>query len=501
MKLILIDGKPLVFKSSVVELQYKGEEVGIIYNFVKILRKILLKLLEDDEGICIVVWDKGKSKYRRELYPDYKANRKMTDEDYERYKNKVVPQIQKIKEILFYLGMPQVEADDTEADDIIGVLVEKNKENFDKILVVSPDKDMYSFLRENVILYNPISEKFYDLQSFYKDFDSLSPQQYVFVKALAGDPSDNILGVEGIGIKTAVNLIKQYGTVENLFNNCEGKWKDKLIEERNKIEVYVKVLSPVLELSQLENRVGVEQSFLEMFNNYFEEVKVKEIFSELGFVSLLDIWNDWVDIFLRLNKMLASFKLERLEQEYVNCQKCTLCQYRKNVVFGEGTGCENYMIIGESPGRKEDEIGKPFIGDAGQLLMDMLEKNNLCREMFYITNAVLCFPVNAEGVKLVKRDPSDKELLACKDRLKKQIKILRPRLIILLGNYAVAQVLDFNKKDVKVSKMRGLMNSSVGKCYVTYHPASFLHNRDDGNRLMEFYNDWKEISRIIHSGV
>ncbi len=477
-----------------VGLSYQGQEVGIVFSFLKSFKKLLNELLLED-CIAIVVWDKGRSKRRKELYPGYKANRIRSEEDAQQYEKIVLPQIKRIKEIVKCLGVPQIEADHVEADDIISVLVNKNTDVFEKILIVSPDKDMHCLLRENVVCYNPMSEETFTADDFYQKTDGLWPAQYVSVKALAGDASDNVPGVHGIGIKTAISMIREFRDLDTLFQGYKGKWKEALDAERDNIKLYEEVLTPAASLDTIENKEIVIESLSKIWDGWFDDMRVKEICDDLGFKSLLENWKEWSEIFYRLNKELAGYRLNKLESEYENCSKCALQEHRKHVVFGFGTGKEEYMIIGESPGRNEDEVGKPFIGDAGQLLTNMLRRNNLLREMFYITNSVLCFPLKSDGVKLIKRDPADKELEACGERLRRQIQIIKPRLIIVLGNVAIRQVLGLTGKDAKVGKMRGLINSVIGKVYVSYHPASLLY---DNSHLLEFYDDWAKIRKIIY---
>lgn len=150
-----------------------------------------------------------------------------------------------------------------------------------------------------------------------------------------------------------------------------------------------------------------------------------------------------------------------------NCLRCPLGAERKTLVFGDGDPNAKIMIIGEGPGADEDLSGKPFVGRAGKLLTDILKAINITREEVYIANIVKCRPPG-------NRVPQDNEIEACIPYLQKQIEIIKPEFILVLGLTAAKNLLQL--KD-SLTSMRGKVHEFMGaKAMVTYHPAALLRN-------------------------
>ncbi len=166
---------------------------------------------------------------------------------------------------------------------------------------------------------------------------------------------------------------------------------------------------------------------------------------------------------------------EKLKEEIKACTKCALHRNRRNPVPGEGPIGAEVMVVGEAPGRREDELGRPFVGMAGKLLDTLLEKAGLRRDQVYITNVVKCRPPG-------NRDPRPEEISACLPYLLRQIRILRPRVIIAVGRIAASTL--FKLAGLKWRGMKaehGIVYDAtiegVGvKLVATYHPASALYN-------------------------
>lgn len=159
--------------------------------------------------------------------------------------------------------------------------------------------------------------------------------------------------------------------------------------------------------------------------------------------------------------------LTDFENKICNCKKCDLAKTRNKFVFGSGDPNARVLLIGEGPGADEDKQGLPFVGKAGQLLTDILKAINFAREEVYIANIVKCRPPG-------NRTPTGAEIDACIPFLQKQIELIKPELILLLGATAVLGLLQ--KKD-SLSSLRGKIFEYGGaKVMVTYHPAALLRN-------------------------
>ena len=153
--------------------------------------------------------------------------------------------------------------------------------------------------------------------------------------------------------------------------------------------------------------------------------------------------------------------------EIKDCQKCPLGKTRKNFVFGTGNPDAGLMLIGEAPGRDEDEQGEPFVGRAGQLLNKILQAINFRREEVYIANILKCRPPN-------NRDPLPEEVEQCEPYLHRQIEIIQPKLILALGRVAAQTLL---RTRTSLANLRGRLHDYRGiPMIVTFHPAALLRN-------------------------
>ena len=176
---------------------------------------------------------------------------------------------------------------------------------------------------------------------------------------------------------------------------------------------------------------------------------------------------------------------KELEAECNNCKKCKLCQGRNNVVIGTGNKTADLMFIGEGPGADEDAQGIPFVGKAGKLMNTAFQGMGIKREEVYIANIVKCRPPN-------NRNPEDDEARACLDYLRNQVILVKPKIIVLLGNVALKNILG---KEYGITSARGKWVEKNGIMYMpTFHPAALL--RDETKKIM-FWKDLKEVKKAM----
>lgn len=167
-----------------------------------------------------------------------------------------------------------------------------------------------------------------------------------------------------------------------------------------------------------------------------------------------------------MDPAIATMNLEELNSSAQNCQKCPLCTNRKNVVFGEGSPTADLMFIGEAPGDDEDQQGRPFVGQAGELMTKMIAAMQFTREEVYITNIVKCRPPK-------NRNPLPEEADICLQYLQRQIELIQPKAIVVLGAVPLKYLL--NK--VGITRLRGQWDSYKGiKVMPTFHPAYLVRN-------------------------
>ncbi len=175
--------------------------------------------------------------------------------------------------------------------------------------------------------------------------------------------------------------------------------------------------------------------------------------------------NEWYGAIPRIEESVPDLSL--FERSVSECRLCALSETRKHFVFGTGNPAARLMLIGEAPGEEEDKQGKPFVGKAGQLLDKILSAIGFERGEVYIANVLKCRPPH-------NRDPLPEEIALCLSLLQRQISIIRPGLILLLGRIAAHAVL---KSAAPLTQMRGRVHLLDGiPALVTFHPAALLRN-------------------------
>jgi len=177
-----------------------------------------------------------------------------------------------------------------------------------------------------------------------------------------------------------------------------------------------------------------------------------------------------------------SQKLKVIKQNVIECVKCDLSKTRTNSVPGKGNFKSNVIFVGEAPGRNEDKNGEPFIGVAGKKLSAALEKAGISREEVYITNIVKCRPPK-------NRVPTTTERDTCKEYLKQEISIIKPKIICILGNTAFNSLLGGSE----ITKFRGkLVRKDKQLYFLTVHPAATIYNQE----LIKVLD--KDIVKLFH---
>ncbi|MCE7857475.1 MAG: DNA polymerase I, partial [Ignavibacteria bacterium CHB3] len=284
--------RPLTTKS--------GEPTSAVFGFMN----QLVKVLEDHKPDYIAVASDSKEKtFRHEIYKEYKATREAMPED-------MIPQIGRIKEIVELLNIPLYIKPGYEADDIIGTAVRLAEKKGMISYAVTPDKDYMQLVSDKTIIAKPgrgsDEVSFFDVKKVKENY-GFEPKQMIDYLALVGDSSDNIPGVKGVGEKTALPLIQQFGSIENLYKNLDKVEKEgtkKKLEE-NKNNAFLSK-----ELATINCKVPMEIDFEKAKFSKPDVDKMREVFVELEFKSL----------FTRLLKIydLENQKQEIKEEEFSN---------------------------------------------------------------------------------------------------------------------------------------------------------------------------------------
>ena len=229
--LYLVDGSGYIFRAYYA-MAYsgggsltnpEGTPVGAVYGFTN----MMMKLLDDHkEAVIAVIFDAARANFRNDIYEDYKANRDETPED-------LIPQFPLVREATEALGIPAVELEGYEADDLIATYAQQAVAQGKNVIIISSDKDLMQLVTDDISMMDPMKNKMIDPKGVVEKF-GVTPDKVVDVQSLAGDSVDNVPGVPGIGVKTAAQLINEYGSLEELLNRAEEikqpKRREKLIE-------------------------------------------------------------------------------------------------------------------------------------------------------------------------------------------------------------------------------------------------------------------------------
>ncbi|CAN7385312.1 DNA polymerase I [Paenibacillus sp. LjRoot56] len=279
-KLIIIDGNSIAFRAFYA-LPLLSNSSGLHTNAVYGFTTMLLKLIEEEKPThFLVAFDAGKITFRHKEYTEYKGGRAKTPTE-------LSEQFPLIKELLKAFKIPQFELSGYEADDIIGTLTKEADARGEKVLLVSGDKDMLQLASEQVtvaITRKGISEMDRFDPKAIKEKYGLTPNQIIDLKGLMGDTSDNIPGIPGVGEKTALKMLHDFGTVEEVLANTaslKGKMKEK-VEEHAKSALMSK------ELATIYREVPMETAWESFRYDGFDGQALSSMFRKLEFKSLLE---------------------------------------------------------------------------------------------------------------------------------------------------------------------------------------------------------------------
>lgn len=282
-KLFLLDAFALIFRSYYAFISNpmrnsKGKNTSTAFGFTITLDDVLKN---QNPSHIAVAFDPSGPTFRNDLFPAYKANRQETPEDIKA----AVPYIKKIIEAY---NIPVIESAGYEADDVIGTLAKQAEKEGFKVYMMTPDKDYNQLVSENIVLFKPRKSgndsEIIDSNAICSKFGIQDPAQFIDILALWGDSSDNIPGVPGIGEKTAIKLISEFGSLDNVYNNLD-KFKGKQLENLVNFKEQAYLSKDLVTI-----RLDVPVTF--HAETYIKEPsnpeKLREIFEELEFKTLLN---------------------------------------------------------------------------------------------------------------------------------------------------------------------------------------------------------------------
>lgn len=348
-KICLIDGSGYIFRAfyGLPPLTAPdGTPVNAVYGFTNMFLKLTSKIPCE---YCLVLFDAKRQNFRNDIFPDYKGTRKEIPED-------LIPQFSIIREAVEALNLNHLEMEGYEADDLIATYANMALAQGLEVVIVSGDKDLMQLIRPGVEFYDPMKDKFFSPEDVKEKF-GVYPEQVVDVQALAGDTTDNIPGIPGIGLKTAAQLVNDFGSLEGVLTKA-GEIKQN--KRRETILANIENARISLQLVTLRGDVPVGHRIAEYKCLPPEMAKLDRFIETYGFRSIRPRLEKWV--------------LER-------CNKIA-CQASENTVF-KSSEAENENSVFKSPENavfKQPEKSYELIQTEAKLKywVDLIYKSRVC---------------------------------------------------------------------------------------------------------------------------
>ena len=280
----LIDGSGYIFRAYYALPPLTRKSDGLPTGAVSGFCSMLFKLLEDSKSSenkqkpthFAVIFDSARKTFRNEIYTEYKANRTEAPDD-------LAPQFEYIRKSVLAFNLPSVDLINYEADDLIATYVDQILKKGAKVTIVSSDKDLMQLYKKDVRIFDPMKNKFISEEDIQKKF-GVDSSKVIDVQALAGDSSDNVPGVPGIGVKTASELINKYGNLEKLLKSAheikQNKRRETLIENKDKALISKQLVT-------LKHDVPVERALIEFQLKEIDKDKLYKFLREMEFNRLL----------------------------------------------------------------------------------------------------------------------------------------------------------------------------------------------------------------------
>ena len=423
----LIDGSGYIFRAYYALPPLTRKSDGLPVGAVSGFCNMLFKLLEDSKSAdnkerpthFAVIFDSARKNFRNEIYSEYKANRSDAPDD-------LIPQFDYIRKSVLAFNLPSIEQINYEADDLIATYVDHINKVGAKVTIVSSDKDLLQLHGKNTRIYDPMKNKFLGIEDIKQKF-GVKPDQIIDVQSLAGDTSDNVPGVPGIGIKTAAELINTFGTLEALLKSAhtikQNKRRETLIENKDKALISKKLVT-------LKKDVPVKDRLEDLILKQVNKEKLYSFLREMEFNRLLS----------SAISTYGETKFNEINQETI-IDKSSKDKISKDnyFLFKNETEIENWL-------KEADEIGE-FAIDT--------ETTSLDAHQTELVGISLCYKPGYSGyIPLSHKSGKNLETI-------KVLKILKPYLedksIKKIGQNIKFDYIVFYKRGIKINTIEDTM--------------------------------------------
>ena len=417
----LVDGSGYIFRAyhALPPLYRKsdGLPTGAVLGFINMMNKLIEEHF--DNGVAshlVMIFDKGSKTFRNDIYKEYKANRGETPED-------LIPQFQLIKDATKTFNIPVVEEEGFEADDIIASYAKVSAKEGLNVKIISSDKDLMQLVGPGISMLDPMKNKIIEENEVFEKF-GVTPNKVIDVQSLAGDSSDNVPGVPGIGIKTAAELINRFGDLDTLLENAkqikQPKRREKLIEFSQDAILSRKLVT-------LKNDIRIKIPIQKLKYTPPDYTKVIEFLKEMEFTSLVNRLTRKPDSISLSN----SIETSTYEKNYQVSFKPEHIEKYQNLAMRNGI-CSIMIFDNQLAFGKENIIGLSICYELGKCVY---------------------FPINEEskkqGMSIKKLITSFAKLFECASTLKifydvKQILKVINEYKILLNSYDDILLMSYN---------------------------------------------------------
>lgn len=433
--IVIVDGNGLIWRAV-----YSLGEQQVAYGVLDYLNQIIEKFSPESLLIC---WDSGKSRYRSEIYPEYKAHRKERKDKLDM--ETISSQSDCVRSYLGYKGIQQLRVYGIEADDLISWTSEYISTYLNKqVMVLSADKDLWQLVNDNISVYDLMRGTKATPEVVQKVF-GVPPSFIPQWKALVGDSSDNIKGVKGLGEKRVQMLFKKYNSVEQMLQPEAVKQLSKSAvtaklythEDDYERDLLLTRIPKLKDLFYFTSQYELQNLKVEVFKiSVIDENKAAQLADTFG--KALIVYRALIPIDFTNMPLDHSNKIQyktwfELDTAITTCNKCVLRSHcgQKGPTLASGYSDARIMLVGRNPCATEREAGEPFTGASGELVDEFLVTCGLTRRDVYMTNVCKCYSENNRAITLGEID-------VCKDYLQAEVDLLKPKLIITFGNEAMS---------------------------------------------------------------
>ena len=460
----LIDGSGFIFRAyyALPPLTRKsdGLPVGAVSGFCNMLYKFVeeARNLEkiDRPTHLVVVFDSARKNFRNDIYKDYKANRENTPED-------LIPQFDLIRKAVEAFNIPSIEMLNYEADDLIATFKEQASKKKIKVTIVSSDKDLMQLVDENTFMFDSMKDKFIDKEQVKEKF-GVYPDKVIDIQSLAGDSSDNVPGVPGIGIKTAAELINEYGNLDNLLKNASNikqpKRRQTLLDNKENALISKKLVT-------LKKDVPIEYSIDDFLLKPIDSKKILTFLKDMEFSRLYKKLENDYGLFENIPNDNSAVKNEiSLEKNKTNKKNFSLIFDLKNL---------------EKILNKADEKGV-FAIDT--------ETNSLDPMVADLVGISLCVTPGEAFYIPVGHKKKEDDLVKKQLKLKDVLKLIKP----FLEDSSIKKVGQNIKYDYRIFLQHGIQMNSIEDTMLMSYALDAGKNRHGMDLLSEIHLDHKPIT-------